>query len=942
MRTIRFWLGLLLIGSLHAGIPSPQTYLGVPIGERPLHHDEVVRYFQALAESTDRAQLVEYGKTHEGRSLTYLVISSESHMRDLETHRRNIWRLAHPEGLSEREAERLIRQTPAVAWMAYAIHGDELSSTDAAVKLAYRLVSGEDSIARMIRDSLIVIIDPLQNPDGRERFLAMIQSFSGQVPNPDLASLNHQGLWPWGRGNHYFIDLNRDWFTLVQPESRAKIRAILRWMPQLFVDSHEMGPLETYLFHPPRHPFNPYLHPLIQKWWKRLAEDQARAFDRHGWSYYTGEWNEEFFPGYGSSWSTFIGAIGILYEQAGVDGSLVKQLDRYVLTYKETVEHHFVSSMANLQTTARHRTEILRDYLRMKRDVLRKGKSGPIRAFIVSARTDPEGVQQLARDLLDQGIQVEMLEEDFTLSGLQDYFGHKGKVRLPKGSLRIRTDQPLYPLLRNILDFHVPMSDSFLREERAYLEKGEGSRLYEITAWGLLVARGLESYWTSNLAGPWRPYAPPPDTGALLNPDALYGFLLPGDRMAALRALVRLLDRDVQVRVALRDFRVEEHTFHRGDFLIRKQGNPPDLPSILREVARETGVTFFGVNTALTEQGPDLGGNYFRLLKPPRVGLFAFTPVSVSGMGAIWYLLDHEIGLRVSLLNIQQIRSTDLDRYNVLIVPPLWGNLKEAIGDAGLKKLRKWVESGGTLIAIGNAARSLLGDTTNFPLHARLRSQVLEDYPPPYMGPPPEAAEKLGAMKAEGFAPGDTIPSPDLRQWIPGVGSPVLGPGAQAFVPPQDWEGSQKALATLRALTKEEKGKKRLKKLYARMGRFRPRGTFLRAQLDTENVLCFGLREEVPVFVSQSFEILAGEGTRVAARFSEPDRLQVSGLLWPEAAARIAGTAYALQEGRERGQVILFSSHPVFRNWTRPTTRMFLNAVLIAPGTGTRHTQPWE
>ena len=115
-----------------------------------------------------------------------------------------------------------------------------------------------------------------------------------------------------------------------------------------------MGPYDTYLFSPPREPFNPFLPKETFKWWDQFAKDQAKVFDEKGWSYYTREWNEEMYPGYGSSWPMFLGAIGVLYEQAGVDGSRVKRPDGTVMTYRETVHHHFTSSMANLLTSAQN------------------------------------------------------------------------------------------------------------------------------------------------------------------------------------------------------------------------------------------------------------------------------------------------------------------------------------------------------------------------------------------------------------------------------------------------------------------------------------------------------------------------------------------------------------------------------------------------------------
>jgi hypothetical protein len=195
-------------------------------------------------------------------------------------------------------------------------------------------------------------------------------------------------VWPYGRGNHYLFDLNRDWFATVNPESRAKIKTILEWNPQFFTDCHEMGPLNTYLFSPPREPFNPFMISQIHKWWKVFAGDQAAWFDRYGWSYYTRDWNEEFYPGYGSSWGIYIGAIGMLYEQAGVDGSLVKRRDGTVMTFRESVHHQFTSSLANIVTVADNRQALLEDYYKEKKSAVggKVGKSGKNRTVPAGGR----------------------------------------------------------------------------------------------------------------------------------------------------------------------------------------------------------------------------------------------------------------------------------------------------------------------------------------------------------------------------------------------------------------------------------------------------------------------------------------------------------------------------------------------------------------------------
>ena len=299
-------------GSYRADIQSPTEFLGFELGGRSITHSEVMSYFTYLSETASNAQLNVYAHSFEGRELVYLVVTSEKNFDRLEEIRSQMADLAHLK-VNTTQAEKLIKALPTIAWLGYGIHGDEVSSVDASVYLAYQLLAGRDRTTRNILDNMVVCIDPMQNPDGRMRFVKQMEQYNSVIPSGDIQSLHHRGVWPYGRGNHYLFDLNRDWFLLVHPETRGRVEGILKWNPQFVLDCHEMGPYDTYLFSPPREPFNPFLPKETFKWWDQFAKDQAKAFDEQGWSYYTREWNEEMYPGYGSSWPMFLGAIGVLY-----------------------------------------------------------------------------------------------------------------------------------------------------------------------------------------------------------------------------------------------------------------------------------------------------------------------------------------------------------------------------------------------------------------------------------------------------------------------------------------------------------------------------------------------------------------------------------------------------------------------------------------------------
>jgi hypothetical protein len=329
--TVPFYPG----GQYDPAIPKPNDFLRHPIGQWPLRYGELVDYIEALGASTcKRVKIETHGESYEGRTLYNVFVSTEENIARLEKLRLAMNRVAEPtENASAREIDSLARTLPAFAWMGYSIHGDELSGVDAATQLIYQLAAGTDSATMNLLKNVVVIIDPTQNPDGRERFLSMIESYRSEVPNYNRFAMQHNGVWPYGRGNHYLFDLNRDWILVRGQETHGKLATILKWHPQLTVDAHEMGSNATFLFGPPGDPINYNTPSHYLKWAQIFGDDQAATFDSHAWPYYIKEWAEQWYPGYGSAWSTFFGSIGILYEMAGVDGQFVKQQDDYLLTY---------------------------------------------------------------------------------------------------------------------------------------------------------------------------------------------------------------------------------------------------------------------------------------------------------------------------------------------------------------------------------------------------------------------------------------------------------------------------------------------------------------------------------------------------------------------------------------------------------------------------------
>ncbi len=889
-------------------VKSPTEFFGFELGAHPVGYAETMAYANYLAKNFPTVALKKYAETYEGRDLVYLIVSSRENMENISVIQENIGLLADPRRLDgDKQAEAIIEDNPAVAWLAYSIHGDELSSTDAALQLLYHLVAGEDELTKKIRDEVVVCIDPLQNPDGRERWIKQIQQFNGVVPNDDVQAVQHRGVWPYGRGNHYLFDLNRDWFTLVHPASRGKIKALLEWHPQYFTDSHEMGPLSTYLFSPPREPFNPFMIPQIHKWWKTFSEDQAAAFDKFGWSYYTREWNEEFYPGYGSSWSIYAGAIGLLYEQAGVDGSVVRRRDGTIMTFRETVHHQFTSSIANIGTVANNRKALLEDFYNEKK--LAVGISGKSKkkaakggAFVFPPSDNRSRLDRFVKTLRAQNIEVSVATEPFKLRRAEASIdGAVKDIDLPAGTYLVPLAQPLRPLVEVILSFDIRMPTRVLELERKELLKHNRSKLYEITAWSMSLGYNLECYFSDELPSVDTGEPSFEERGGIVGDGAGFGYVVDSSDDRFVTLLSRLFRVDCRMWSAKKPFEVGGREFKRGSVLLKNTANPDLDPDELDRLGRELGIDIVGVNTALATSGADLGGGEFALLERPRIGLVAGSGVSTSGYGALWHLLDAQLEYPTSTLDISALGHADLRKYNVIVIPSSWWGAdvySRMLGKAGVKKLKKWIDEGGTLVAVG-AAAAFAADTSVALTSVRQKRQVLKKY---------EDYERV--LELARLAESPVVDSLDLWE-----ANPPAEKDDEKKMPKPDFETFKQADELAR--------------------RFRPHGAILAVDLDETHWLSFGERSPVPVLAQTSYTYLTKTNVQVAGKFAAQDRIRLSGVLWPEARERWSGTAFVTREHRGSGQVILFADEPNFRAYFHGGERLLLNAIFLGPGFGT-------
>lgn len=945
--------------SYDPAVPSPESILDHRIGDRFPDPASIERCIRAWTEASPRARLVEYARSHEGRPLHYVILTSPRNMDRLEEIREGMALLADPRGISDEEAEQLLDDLPAVGWFAYSIHGNETSGADAALAVMYHLAASTDKEVAQVLDDLVVIVDPLMNPDGRERFHKQTAEHRGTMPNLDDQSMIHRGYWPSGRGNHYLFDLNRDWILGVHPETHGRLEAVGQWRPMLMVDGHEMGSQDTYLFSPGREPLNPFYPQRRWHWASRFARDQAGAFDAHGWPFYTGEWHEEWYPGY-SSWASFRGSIFILYEQPRVAEDAIRRPSGELVTYRESIHHQVASTMANLETLHLNGPKLLREFLDERRLVT--GDQSPFDelyyAVLPSGNLGRVGAFEELMAL--QGIDVYRNSGEVTAKKAVDQMGreHSGVV-LPAGSLLIPSRQPEAHLTAALLDFDPRMKPETLRREREELLRKGGSRIYDITSWNITMLYGLEAL---TVEGPLPVAAEPlgipeaADLPPVTRANGTIAWVVDGADDRSVAAAARLMERGVEVRVADRAFTFEGGEFARGSVLVTtndNQGFEGLLIEVIGEVTAELELAVLPVTTGLGEGDlPDMGGRHFRLLQQPSVALLSRSRVSSTDFGSIWHALDHDLGIRHTQLDEERARRNDLRRYNVIVMPNRYGSqLPEGLAE----RLAQWVKNGGTLIAIGSSAEALAREETGLS-DVRLLPDVLDQL------------DRYDLTIQREWLALNEKPLASDRVW-----SHVVRPGLEF-----PWPGSGvKPGPGLPELEKQDRWQKL----------FMPQGAFLAGRTDQEHWLTFGCGETLPILAGRGVShlpvLMAADGVAAPIRFGvyspaagEPEekkrssrradtapekngdekiqapprtgwaalppgqelRLRMSGLLWPEASHRLANAAWVTRERTGRGQVILFASSPTFRGAALGTGRVLMNAIVYGAGLGASQT----
>ncbi len=684
-------------------VPDSKTILRYHWGDEISNHFQIETYLKALAEAApDRAKLVQYGESYEGRSLNYLVISSAENMSRLEEIRLNNLRLSDPRTTSHQEAEALAESTPAVVWLAYSVHGNEISPSEAALLTAYHLVADQREQTVKLMNDLVVIIDPLQNPDGRDRFVNVFRETRGRFIQSHPLANEHTERWPNGRSNHYWFDMNRDWFLQSQQEVQAKVAAYLEWQPQIYVDAHEMGRNSTFYFPPPTDPKNPFLMPSQNEWFSRLGKHQAAWFDKYKFGYMTREVFDAFYPGYGSEWPTLQGGLGILWEQASARGLLIDRDDETQLSYRDGVRNHYISALATIEFASQHRAELLKTFHASRARSVRLGEDGDISDFFLITEDRPQRARRLGLVLQRNGIEVKKLNQPLSLECSSSHDGDKQLRTLPTGSLHISVAQPTGTLIRALLDREVQMDDKFLRRQLERNQLRLPDEIYDVTAWSLPLAFDVICYSTRTIE--------PIDSNLVdltLNSDrpalvkAEVAYLIPGTD-GAMQLIAKLVRDGVRAHVCDETFKINGRHFDRGTLIIKVADNDEGLYETLAQAMRDFDVDIVPTDTAYVDEGAHMGGPEVHWIRPPKVLLVVNQPTNYSS-GHTWFLFDQVLEYPVTRVKGREFSNVDLSKFNTVILPDGVYNDVPGFDDTASKSLTEWVSKGGTLITLRGA-----------------------------------------------------------------------------------------------------------------------------------------------------------------------------------------------------------------------------------------------
>lgn len=672
-----------------AQLKSPEEFLGYKIGSRYTPHWKIVNYFNhAAANAGTVMKLQPYGETNEGRPLLVAFVSSAENIRNLEQVRMNNIRLAN---LAKDKAAPTEENASAIVWLSYNVHGNETSSSEAALMTLWALLDPANTKTKEWLKNTVVVIDPCINPDGRDRYVNWFTSVVGKNVNPQLAAREHREPWPGGRTNHYNFDLNRDWAWQTQVESQQRVKLYQQWMPQIHVDYHEQGINDPYYFAPAAQPFHEVITPWQREFQNSIGRNNAKYFDSNGWLYYTRELFDLFYPSYGDTYPVYNGSIGMTYEQAGhsTSGAAVINDEGDTLTLYDRAIHHYTTGLSTIEIASQNAGRLIKEFRNYFNEAVSTG-IGEYKSYVV--KYDPkrkERMEALAALLDKNGIQYG--SGNGAGKGYNYNNGKDESFSIAPGDMVVSAIQPRSALVKVLFEPKSKLVDS---------------ATYDITAWALPYAYGLDAFASKEKISSGATAA----KEKTVNKETSYGYVLPWSGVKAAKTAGELLQKGILLRYAQEPFAINGQPFDRGAIIILKTANKSfgnNLWSEVRKIADANGTELVPVSTGFVDKGFDFGSDKVRPFRMPKVAMLTGEGTNSNAAGEIWHFFENDLKYPVTLINANDFSRITLSDYNVLVMPD--GNYRFLNDKTQVAALRSWVTNGGKIVALENAVSGLAG-----------------------------------------------------------------------------------------------------------------------------------------------------------------------------------------------------------------------------------------
>jgi len=656
-------------------IKSPSEFLGYDIGTKFSRHHQVVDYFQYVeSQLTSQVKMVKYGETYERRPLYVTYLSSEENMKNLETIRENNLKNA---GILPGDSG---NPDIAIVWLSYNVHGNEASSTEASMQTLYTLLTEKQEWLK----NTVIIIDPCVNPDGRDRY-ANWYNITASVPyDIDPQSSEHIEPWPGGRPNHYLFDLNRDWAWASQIESQSRLKVYNKWLPHIHVDFHEQGYNSPYYFAPAADPY----HEVISDWQRdfqtQIGRNHAKYFDANGWLFFTKERFDLFYPSYGDTYPTYMGAIGMTYEQGGHSrgGLGVLNDEGEVLTLVDRVTHHTTAGLSTVEISSKNASKLNSEFNKYFNTSRLKYKS-----YVLQGNEDKI---EVLKELLDRHEIKYGSASNGRVSGHKYDIASQGSMTTTSNDLVVSTNQPKGKMVKALFEPDGKLSDSLT---------------YDITAWSLPYAHGLNAVASTSLVSSKQAASP----AKVSSISSSYGYVSNWNSMKDAKFLADLLKQNFRVRFTEKPLYQNGKKYDRGTLIILKGDNYrlEDFQSRLNKTALAHNQPLESITTGFSDRIPDIGSSDIKLVNKQRIAMFSGDGTSSLHYGAIWHFFEQQLNYPVTSINTEHINFIDLSKYDVLIMPS--GNYRSSLNDNAMNELKSWVRKGGKVIAIDRALSAFAG-----------------------------------------------------------------------------------------------------------------------------------------------------------------------------------------------------------------------------------------